>query len=323
MSERPVITGGCLCGGVRYVADAAPQYAGYCFCADCRKASGSGFIPFMGFASRSVRITGQVATHTLRHGDGRQSDRNFCVECGGLVFGGILGQSEQHTIYAGSLDDPTHFKAHFWSSLLDFFHKGRHERIAGVAENADTARCRHQLGNQFKALGGQLGGSTGQTGQISVWARKAGDQPRRDGITGHHDDGNVARGVLCRIDGRGLDRDEDFDLAANQFRCQFGQAANLALCRANFDLNISSLGKAKLAERFAKWPHGFWAADEEDADAPQRRAVLSARDQWPRGSSTNKTQKSPPPHACPQVQGANIVAARRILREGIPRFRIV
>jgi hypothetical protein len=110
VSDASAITGGCLCGAVRYAADAAPQYAGYCFCADCRKASGSGFIPFMGFASASLRITGRVVTHTLKHKDGRQSDRNFCVDCGGLVFGGILGQSEQHTIYAGSLDDPIHFK---------------------------------------------------------------------------------------------------------------------------------------------------------------------------------------------------------------------
>jgi hypothetical protein len=104
------ITGGCLCGALRYEASTAPQYAGYCFCADCRKASGSGFIPFMGFAAPVLRITGAAVTHTLKHRDGRQSDRNFCAVCGGLVFGGIRGESTSHTIYAGSLDDPSHFK---------------------------------------------------------------------------------------------------------------------------------------------------------------------------------------------------------------------
>jgi len=104
------ITGGCLCGALRYEAGSAPQYAGYCFCADCRKASGSGFIPFMGFAASAVRITGAAVTHTLKHGDGRQSDRNFCALCGGLVYGGVRGESTSHTIYAGTLDDPSHFK---------------------------------------------------------------------------------------------------------------------------------------------------------------------------------------------------------------------
>ena len=42
-------TGGCLCGQLRYEARGEPNFAGHCYCADCRKASGSGFIPFMGF----------------------------------------------------------------------------------------------------------------------------------------------------------------------------------------------------------------------------------------------------------------------------------
>ena len=104
------ITGGCLCGALRYEANAAPFYAGYCFCEDCRKASGSGFIAFMGFPASVLRITGDVVTHTMEQKDGRKSERNFCPSCGGLVYGGVRGVSEQHTIYAGSLDDPAHFK---------------------------------------------------------------------------------------------------------------------------------------------------------------------------------------------------------------------
>ena len=35
--------------------------------------------------------------------------RNFCPVCGGLVFGGEVGNSDSFTIYAGSLDDPSSF----------------------------------------------------------------------------------------------------------------------------------------------------------------------------------------------------------------------
>ncbi|MEJ1969564.1 MAG: GFA family protein [Rhizomicrobium sp.] len=105
-----LITGGCLCGQVRYEASAPPRCAGYCFCADCRKASGSGFMPFMGFAAGDLSITGDVVIHTLVQGDGRKSERNFCPYCGSLVYGGVRGRTEQHTIYAGTLDDPSHFK---------------------------------------------------------------------------------------------------------------------------------------------------------------------------------------------------------------------
>jgi hypothetical protein len=37
-------TGGCLCGAVRYKVRGKPLRSGHCL--DCRKASGSHFIPF-------------------------------------------------------------------------------------------------------------------------------------------------------------------------------------------------------------------------------------------------------------------------------------
>lgn len=108
-SEK-VIVGGCLCGQLRYEARGEPQFAGYCFCADCRKASGSGFIPFMGYAADAVSFTGETRQAVSRAYRGGESVRNFCPACGGLVFGGIVGVDTSHTIYAGSLDDPSLFK---------------------------------------------------------------------------------------------------------------------------------------------------------------------------------------------------------------------
>jgi hypothetical protein len=61
MSDRGKrYSGGCLCGALRYEAKGEPLFAGHCYCADCRKASGSGFIPFMGFASSAVQFSGQT-----------------------------------------------------------------------------------------------------------------------------------------------------------------------------------------------------------------------------------------------------------------------
>ncbi|MBV8794858.1 MAG: aldehyde-activating protein, partial [Hyphomicrobiales bacterium] len=52
-SEPKRITGGCLCGALRYEAVGEPIGSGHCYCADCRRASGSGFIPFMGFKAEA------------------------------------------------------------------------------------------------------------------------------------------------------------------------------------------------------------------------------------------------------------------------------
>lgn len=102
--------GGCLCGALRWEAVSAPDYMGLCCCGDCRKASGSGFIPFMGFPASALTITGPTRQYRSRAFRGGVSTRNSCPTCGGLVFGGEHGQSDSHTIYAGSLDDPSLFK---------------------------------------------------------------------------------------------------------------------------------------------------------------------------------------------------------------------
>jgi hypothetical protein len=102
-------TGGCLCGAVRYEAHGEPAMTGHCYCADCRKASGGGFIPFMGFPAADVTFTGDPRQYRSPAFAGGDAVRNFCAACGGLAFGGIVGEDDSHTIYAGSLDEPERF----------------------------------------------------------------------------------------------------------------------------------------------------------------------------------------------------------------------
>ncbi|MEA2738826.1 MAG: hypothetical protein QOH05_2133 [Acetobacteraceae bacterium] len=103
-------TGGCLCGALRYEANAEPRLMGHCYCNDCRKASGSGFIPFMGFSSSALRFTGKPRMFVSKSARGSDAVRNSCPVCSSLVFGGEIGKDDSFTIYAGSLDDPTLFR---------------------------------------------------------------------------------------------------------------------------------------------------------------------------------------------------------------------
>ncbi|HEX3407571.1 MAG TPA: hypothetical protein VHS81_10070, partial [Caulobacteraceae bacterium] len=54
MSGGRSYAGGCLCGALRFRAVGEPLFQGHCYCVDCQKASGSGFIPFLGFSSDQV-----------------------------------------------------------------------------------------------------------------------------------------------------------------------------------------------------------------------------------------------------------------------------
>jgi hypothetical protein len=102
-------TGGCLCGALRYEAKGEPLFAGLCYCADCRKASGSGSIPFIGFSREQVQFTGASLKFSSKAASGRDAIRNSCSVCGSLVHGGEVEKHDQFTIYAGTLDDPSLF----------------------------------------------------------------------------------------------------------------------------------------------------------------------------------------------------------------------
>lgn len=106
----PRFTGGCLCGQLRYEATGAPSGSGHCYCGDCRKVSGSGFIPFMNFPSGAIRFSGRARQLVSPAARGGVATRNFCAECGSLVFGGELDKSDSFTVYAGSLDDASLFQ---------------------------------------------------------------------------------------------------------------------------------------------------------------------------------------------------------------------
>jgi hypothetical protein len=110
VSDPTPYSGGCLCGAVRWEAAGEPLYAGLCYCADCRRASGSAFIPFLGFPAAALRFSGEPRQYRSPSLKGSEAVRNFCPACGGLVFGGEAGKDETHTIYAGSLDDPARFR---------------------------------------------------------------------------------------------------------------------------------------------------------------------------------------------------------------------
>jgi hypothetical protein len=108
-ADARVVSGGCLCGALRYEVRGEALYAGHCYCADCRKASGSGFVPYMGFAREAIRFTGASRAFAVRAANGNEAVRNFCPVCGSLVFGGPRDSAATFTLYAGSLDDPSQF----------------------------------------------------------------------------------------------------------------------------------------------------------------------------------------------------------------------
>jgi len=106
MAEKTMlITGGCLCGAVRYEAVGAPFRAGYCHCRRCQRALGNLFGPSVMFKHEKFRL----AKGEPKWWEGRLANRGFCQECGGPIAFQYRGAGHI-TIWVGSLDRPEDFR---------------------------------------------------------------------------------------------------------------------------------------------------------------------------------------------------------------------
>jgi hypothetical protein len=82
----PSITGGCLCGGVRFELDRPPAAAGYCHCTRCQRRTGTGSSAQARIDGRTFRLlAGEELIKGWRHPDGG-FEKCFCAECGAHLF---------------------------------------------------------------------------------------------------------------------------------------------------------------------------------------------------------------------------------------------
>jgi hypothetical protein len=79
------ISGGCLCGAVRYEVNGDPAFAGHCQCNDCKKSSGAGHATAVGFAEAAVKFTGKMKAYSSPTDSGGTATREFCPSCGGRI----------------------------------------------------------------------------------------------------------------------------------------------------------------------------------------------------------------------------------------------
>jgi hypothetical protein len=86
MTKLP-LTGGCLCGGVRFEVTEPLVSASYCHCTRCQRRSGTAASANARIAPGSLRIlSGEELLRTYQPPDG--VGKIFCSSCGSALFGG-------------------------------------------------------------------------------------------------------------------------------------------------------------------------------------------------------------------------------------------
>ena len=79
------ITGGCLCGQLRYEANAEPIFSAVCHCKTCQKQSGTAFRVVIAVPRPAVSIQGSPKIYTRTGDSGQQVVNRFCPDCGSTV----------------------------------------------------------------------------------------------------------------------------------------------------------------------------------------------------------------------------------------------
>ncbi len=116
MNDEEKITGGCLCGAVRYEATelvTGPYPSYYCHCRMCQTLSGSAFVLGTKFRRNSFRFT---RGNPKFYKSSNIAERGFCANCGSwLVYRAF--KSDWIDISTGSLDHPEDFPPKYHSGV--------------------------------------------------------------------------------------------------------------------------------------------------------------------------------------------------------------
>ncbi len=106
MAENPgTVTGGCMCGAVRYEASGEPIGVIHCHCQSCRKHNGAPVVTLAVFKADQVTFSGdERKIYASSPGVGRA----FCANCGtSLTWETVLGdEGPICAIHISTFDNP-------------------------------------------------------------------------------------------------------------------------------------------------------------------------------------------------------------------------
>jgi hypothetical protein len=113
------ITGGCLCGGVRYEVRGPLRDIVVCHCGRCRRTHGDA----AGYARCAAGDMALVEDGSLRWFAQEGRERGFCGTCGASLFWRVAGGTAL-SIAAGTIDPPTGLRTveAWWVSQASDYH---------------------------------------------------------------------------------------------------------------------------------------------------------------------------------------------------------
>ena len=98
------LTGGCLCGQVRFEISEPLLASRYCHCTRCQRRTGTGFSVSGQTVPGSFRVTqGEELVRAFDPGDGGWR-KAFCTSCGGHLYSEDPGEPANKSVRLGVID---------------------------------------------------------------------------------------------------------------------------------------------------------------------------------------------------------------------------
>lgn len=95
------LTGGCLCGRIRYRVGDEPLWVCHCHCEKCRRQTGAAVATFVGFPAGTVAWLNEAPS---RYRSSKDVERSFCPTCGSSLG---FHRVRETFLCVGSLDAPS------------------------------------------------------------------------------------------------------------------------------------------------------------------------------------------------------------------------
>ncbi len=101
-----MLTGGCLCGAVRYRVTAEPLITRLCWCRVCQYiGAGSATVNSL-LPADALHIEGELADYFCLADSGNHMHRRFCAQCGTHVYAHADERTQVVVLRVGTLDNP-------------------------------------------------------------------------------------------------------------------------------------------------------------------------------------------------------------------------
>jgi len=105
MRDSEEVSGGCLCGAVRFAVRLPSLGCVHCHCSMCRRNHGAGYVTWFAVPLDRLALT-RGADALVRYASSEHGSRSFCGRCGSSLFCDNTSHPDRVDVALGAMDGP-------------------------------------------------------------------------------------------------------------------------------------------------------------------------------------------------------------------------